>query len=325
MLQLATVVDTTVSQQISDQPKAVEQEFVFKPYSELRVGDEINAYCGKKYQRCKILQRLDDGEFIRFTLSLATRSFSRDIVKTRFLSTATAEVYRERTPTPKQLLELHQEWLLEIIQPGRIYTLLELTDAIAARLGRRTTKYNISKAGKALVKQKRLYQRKVGTSVGFRAPLPREAGFPVVEFAGKPSEKLGWIAGWRYFHATKSLQPVVHYLDGFEGFSNEERLDPATGGQARRIEVARLRFEGKSVEGVVEISDLLLLELREGWGERKTRNEVMAHIARLLGFLKPHDTDFVGIKKAEAWNKTLTYLETYYPDWQQGMSVRRAG
>ncbi len=320
MSQIATVADTSLSQPIPERPEAT---IFAKPYRDVRLGDEINAFCGRTYRRCKVIGREEDGAFVRLTLTLATRASKRDIAVGRFLQRANAEVYLDRTPTQLEALQRHQEWLLAVIQPGRIYTLMQLSEAISDRLGKRAGKYNLSKAGRQLAKRGLLYCRKVGASAAFRAPLPRVKNLAVVEFAGKPQERLGWIVEWRHFHATHSLQPVVHFLDGHEAFSNEDRLDPATAEQSKRIEVARLRHEGVPIEGLIDLSDLLLFELRESWSDRQSRNEVMVHIAHLLGFLPADATDFQGMRKAPAWNETLDYLETYYPGWQQGM--RRAG
>lgn len=319
MLQLATVVstDTTVPQQISDQSPG--QEITHKPYFEVQVGDEINAFCGRTYRRCRVIKQCVEGNFVSLTLALVTRSFGRDIAHSRFLGSALAEVYTERTPTQQDNQFLYEKWLLEVIQPGRTYTLLQLSDLIRERFNKRVNKQTLSKAGRQLAKQERLYYRKTGSSVSFRAPLPKTPNLPVVEFAGKASEKLGWITKWQHFHGTNSLQPVVHYLNGHEAFSNEDRLDPANPLQAKQIEVALNRHEGKPIEGLIEISDWTLLELRESWTDRKARTDVMVHLAKLLGYLPETAMDFANRRYADAWNQTLDYLDIYYPHWHQGI------
>lgn len=327
MLQVETLVDTTVSQAIPGRNQSQDSQTVTvaKPYAELRLGDEINAFCGRLFIRCRVIKKLVEGNFVRLTLTRPTRNFAKDHHQQRFVGTALAQVYVERTPTEQEAIAQHQSWLLAVIEPGQVYTLLQLSDAIADRYGKRVGKVALSKAGRQLCRQGRLFAGKqTGTTLTFRAALPREANYPVVEFAGKESERLGWVVEWRWFHPTQSLQPVVCYLNGFEGFSNEERLTPATAKQQQRIEVARLRAAGQPIEGVVELSEWLLLELRESWSDRPARDAVLVRIAQALGLLPLERTDFPKGRKDQIWNQILDYLETYYPGWQGTQQQRRA-
>lgn len=321
MLQAATLVDTTVLQINPNRPENLQQQITAKPYSGVRIGDEINAFCGRVYKRCRVTAKVDEGDFVRLTLCPISRSFLRDISQRRFLGTALAEVYLERTPSRKAAFAQYQELILAVVQPGQIYTLRGLGDAIALHTGKKIPKYLLSAPGKQLVRRGELFERRVGRSLAFRAPLPRDAGYPVVEFAGKDSQQLGWIVNWRWFHSTQCLQPVVRFLDGVERFSSEDRLDPVeTPLQKKQIEVARRTHAGEPVEREVEISEWLLSELRQTWGDRKARTEPMLHLAKLLGYLPESALSFCS-HSGEPWNQTMSYLETYYPGWQQGRAA----
>lgn len=325
MTQLATVVDTSVSQPLPDRLAFEPPIFGSKPYHQLKINDEINAYCGRTYRRCRVISCQVEGDYIRLTLSLVSRANSKDVTQQRFLAGALAEVYRDRSPQPKTQFDRYSEKVLGAIEPGEIYTTSEISIRLRIMHELCLAKGTVGAICKEFCRRGVLSERRVrsGNILSYRRDLPHSIGLPVVEFAGRGSERLGWVIEWRYFRATNSQQPIVHWLDGSETFSSEERLDPPTAEQRQQIEVAKRQALGLPFDGPVEISEWLLLELRQSWGEqpRQARNDVMVHIAKLLGYLPDAASDFQGVSKSRAWNQTLTYLDRYYPDWQQGRAA----
>jgi hypothetical protein len=297
----------------------MQQETLTKPITCIEINDELNAFINRKLQRCRVIDKKLEGEIIRLELEPIARWFRRFKGWKRFDSSATVEVYRDRTPKVYSRSQKIQTVLLNHLNPYRMYGRDELQEMVNF-YGVEANKATISQALLILVKAKQLYQF-AGTRKNpskFRLPTPNIEGFPIIEFEGKESRRLGWLVERRLMRSSNIFQPVIHWLDGSESFASEERIEPVTGVERKQVEIAYQRYSEQSEQASRIIPDRLIYDLYKALAEnrRGDRAYALLAISQHLGLLPPHLKRMVG---EDVGNKVLTYLDLYYPGWRTGI------
>lgn len=204
-----------------------------KLYRELEIGDEINAFCGGRYKRCRVTGLEDQGDIVRLKLEPITKATKKDPSILTFKASATCEQF----DPDSEPSERHSEMVMGAIAPGQLMTPSELSDLLLSK-GLALPTNQITKICKQLVSLNLLKERRIKNRLHYRRSLPKIEGLAVVELAGTRSERLGWIVEWKIFCG--GLEPLVRWIDGSgTSFSTDHRLDPAKGEQLKQIQKSK--------------------------------------------------------------------------------------
>ncbi len=291
--------------------------------SDLRRNDEFEAFVGRKWKRVRVLRV--DGCSVRVQL-LRTK----DQFNLRFEPITQIEVFVERTPKRDED-NIYCEACLKALSDGQLRSIAEIGDLVRSS-GLKGPKMRIANALQRLARGGALIRKRkpgAGSALAYRLPLSSQIGLPVVEFLGSPNQKLGWVVRWQFMQATGREHPVVRFEDGSERACPEDFIDPAPREFEFAIGLAKRRAEGGRITPPIAVPELIIWELASAWrgnSNRKLRNENMLHIAKLIGVIDQPALDFRGARNKQAWNKTIDYLNLWYPGWQDwAAQARRVG
>ncbi|MBE9178736.1 hypothetical protein IQ268_09205 [Oculatella sp. LEGE 06141] len=303
-------------------PVSVPDEFCRKPYKNLRLHDEFNSYFDRRYQRCQVAATPKvEGDRVTVLLRPISRKPGKNLVKATFAAEAIAEVYRDRTPPPKEADRRYEEIVLSILQPGMGLRSTRDIQDLARRQHGNLIKSRLQAVCNTLVRRGVLIKKNRGCCM-YRLPLPQVKGLPVVENQGTRSERLGWVVEFKLVRSIGQTHPVVQWVDGGHSFSSDVLLEPAEDRAAlQRIEAAK-RGEQLIPASIAHLKpiiipvDLLQALYQPDSLKSRVNNQVLLEVAELIGI----PGAVRGCLTSPERHQVLDYLDFYYPKWRDGVA-----
>ena len=291
-----------------------------KSAEKIQRNDEFEVYLGRRSQRVRVCQIRITDDVLMHVENVVGRATPGNV---RFPILTQIEVFKERTPKRRTPFEVYSEACQNALSCGQLLSVREISDRLRSD-GISVLKTTLAPVLNLMAKRGILIKKQYGRLALFRLPLSAgkggSIGQPVVEFMGSRNEKLGWIVGWQFMHATGVDHPVVRFENGAEYACSEAWIDPAPQEYRHRIELMQSRHNGKAISPPVAIPDVFIWELAQVWQGNTKRREIrenrdacLLHIAKMIGCADPKCERLL----PNARIGVIDYLNTWYPGWPQ--------
>lgn len=283
---------------------------ITKCASELRRGDEIDAYSGgKTLKRCSVTRVRNESDRTHLTLK---PPIGRTLALT-FVSSTVVEVYGT-TRQQERAIALAPV-ILDLLPELSSWSLAGIKTAYKERHGG-SGQSAVALACELLTQSGQLIRRDRSGKPAYRRPLPMQHGLLVVELPGTKSERYGWIVGSQIMQSRVRV-PLIRWVDGSQSVAPEERLEPLGGGHPaiEKIRIAQAVARGERPEGFVELSCYLCQKIAREVKEGRIDGGTLLAIADEWGW----DTEPYQSQPWRMRNAILDRLELYHPSWKRGI------
>lgn len=297
-----------------------------KHYSDLQPGDEFEAWLGVRLKRVQALKMpLRDGNIVE--IWVRGRKLN-DRGKLKFLATAEVRVFthpeilgkKAKSDRPKHDPDRYERIALCGLE-GSIHprSIRQIQDA---NLQKDFTREGLRAALKRMADEGRIKDCPSKKCKMYRLPIAWKTGMKVVENMGKASERYGWVTEIKEMR-NGSLLPICQWLDGSTSPSSDWMLEICTSPyNIDRIAIAQLHAQGLKPEGFIKDipwwmwSGIILRDVRN---RGLVSSAVLLEIAKFLGFAGAETYAL----KHEVRERTIAYLNRFYPGWKQEQEQRQ--